>query len=317
MSIYFRLLSEISDELAPVEMKNPDIILLTGVGRSGTTLLQGMLNMHSRIYFPPETHFFKRYILPYIVKRKLPDPEKLASDKFLARLDHRIFDHIVNQSYLGLNDLKEAFLFILNHSDSEFVGDKDTEYIRYIPHLKQIFPNAFLVHIIRDPRDVVNSRIRTDWGKKRSIAFHSAEYNFYVKQILKYGPELFGSKYVELRYEDLIRQPEKELKKILNRFNLEFEESMLEFHKSTSSIIAQDELNWKQNLSKPLIINNAGRWMGNLELHEVSVIESGLSNFMKAYGYKPIGNSIGLNKRFYKFCISSMLWLKSQMEKVN
>jgi len=82
-------------------MAEPQIVFITGVGRSGTTLLQSMLHAHSQVHFPPETHFFKRHILPFMLKGRLPTREVLQEDGYLQRLSPA-FRQMVLQAQLFL-----------------------------------------------------------------------------------------------------------------------------------------------------------------------------------------------------------------------
>ena len=60
---------------------NFEPIFIVGVGRSGTSLLQAMLNAHSKITFTPETHFIKSYLSK---KFKLSEcKNKIFKDKYL------------------------------------------------------------------------------------------------------------------------------------------------------------------------------------------------------------------------------------------
>lgn len=267
-------------------MVNKQVIFLTGVGRSGTTLLQGMLNAHSQITFPPETHFFKRYILGYLTNNKLPSVDQLEKDPYLRRLDETTRNAIVNKSYGSKEAFQEAFLQIMQNEDAKVCGDKDTEYVRYLPHLKLLFPQAFFIHIKRDPRDVILSRLKTEWGGKRSLAFHVAEYQYYIKEVIHLGPQLFEGRYLELRYEDLLEDPEKELNKLLRVLNLKFESDMLEFHTSSDRIVAQDELKWKQNLDKPILKNNTGKWKRELSLSKAALVQHQIEDFFLSNNYE-------------------------------
>lgn len=295
-------------------MADKKLILLTGVGRSGTTVLQSMLNAHSQISFPPETHFFKRYILPFQLRNKLPDPDKLRADNYLKRLDNNLREQILKSTFSGVEELRAAFMKILENPSASFLGDKDTEYVRYLPHLKQLFPDAYSVHIIRDPRDVVVSRTKTEWGSKRSIAFHAGEYQYYIKQVTKLGPQLFGEKYLELRYEDLLDQPEDELKKLLEKLSLSFEPAMLEFHKSSKTLVAKDEAAWKQNLDKPLLKANHGKWKTTLTGKQAGLIESGIEEFMRSHGYKLSGERPSILDVMKKGIVKVLFAGKTQKE---
>lgn len=270
-------------------MADKKLILLTGVGRSGTTVLQSMLNAHSQISFPPETHFFKHHILPYLLHNKLPDEAELNKDPYLRRLTQGKLQAVSSSRYRSLDDLLRAFYKIVDDPASLCHGDKDTEYVRYLPHLQHLFPGAFLVHIVRDPRDVVASRLKTEWGSKHGLAFHAAEYQYYIKQMTTLGPRLFGKRFMQLRYEDLLQDPQRELEKMLEKLGMTFEVNMLDFHKSSSGLIARDEAAWKQNLDKPLLKSNQGKWKESLSEQQGALVESGIEDFMKANAYESTG----------------------------
>mgnify|MGYP000235828745 CR=1 FL=1 len=72
-----------------VAMANQGVIFLTGVGRSGTTMLQSMLHSHSEINFSVETHFIKRYVLPFLLNGEIVKGDTLKEDKFFQRLSEQ------------------------------------------------------------------------------------------------------------------------------------------------------------------------------------------------------------------------------------
>lgn len=267
-------------------MSNKKLILITGVGRSGTSVLQSILHEHSQINFPPETHFFKRHIIPFLLKSKVPNFKDLSQDPYLKRLNEPLRRDIVESVLSDLNDLLDVFVRISEDAASNYLGDKDTEYVRYLPHLAKVFPKAIVVHIIRDPRDVVLSRTKTVWGKKHGLCYHAAEYQYYIKQLTILGPKLFKERYLELRYEDLIDQPERTLKRLLHVLSLKYEPGMLDFHQSKGSLVGTDEKAWKENLMKPLLIGNQGKWKSSLTFEQAALVEHGIKDFMKNHGYE-------------------------------
>ena len=98
---------------------NPQKLFIVGVGRSGTTLLQSMLNSHPEICFTPETHFFKRYIAPNISNTKGISKQKLQAllqaDKYFSRLEVSIEEHLKKfSSNISNKDLINLFEGILN-----------------------------------------------------------------------------------------------------------------------------------------------------------------------------------------------------------
>lgn len=272
-------------------MANKGVIFLTGVGRSGTTLLQSLLHAHSEINFSVETHFFKRHILPVMLGGSIPGSSVLKQDSYLKRLQAEKLQKILSVEAQSLDDLVEMFFEIMSpegDSDCVYLGDKDTEYVRYLPHLKRLMPEAFFIHIIRDPRDVVASRLKTEWGAKRSKEFHMAEYQYYLKKVLKEGPLLFGNRYIQLKYEDLLDNPERQLTAIFGKLNLKYESQVLDFYKSGNELVAEDEKKWKENVSKPLKKGNSGNWRKSLSNKDAAALQSGLEFFFEEQGYEMV-----------------------------
>jgi len=90
-----------------MKIKKIPIIFIIGVGRSGTTLLQVMLNSHSKIAFLPETHFFRFYIsnpklrIYYLVKGYNWLKLKLLNDDNLLRLNLNLKEIIQSAESFG------------------------------------------------------------------------------------------------------------------------------------------------------------------------------------------------------------------------
>ncbi len=297
--------------------KEKKIVFLTGVGRSGTTILQSMLHAHNQINFPPETHFFKRYILRYLTGKKVNE-EKIKHDVYLNRLNASKREAVLASDFNSLDDLKQLFLKIMESDSPDIVciGDKDTEYVRYIPHLKYLFPQSYLINIKRDPRDVIASRLKTEWGSKRSLNFHVAEYQYYIKKVGKDGKKHFNDRFIELRYEDLIEKPEVELKRILKSLDIEFQPQMLEFYKKSNELVAIDEAKWKQNISKPLNSSNKGKWSKSINNDQAALIEKGIEDFMKNNDYQTLDNRVNLIARLQVLMLKGLFIGKSFKERL-
>jgi hypothetical protein len=294
------------------------LLFLTGVGRSGTTLLQQMLHAHSEIAFKPETHFFKSYILPFLLAKSHSDEvykRAAGQDKYLERLTDEERLALINSNY-NFNAISSSFQNLLMNSATSIGADKDTEYVRYFPHLKKVYPECYVINMIRDPRDVVLSRIKTPWGSKRSVTFHAAEYTYYLKKNRKEGPELFGDHYIEVKYEDLITDPQKELIHILNRMGLTFESNILDYSKKGSTLIAEDEKAWKDNAGKPILKGNANKWKDELDKSVVGILENNLSLEMEELGYEKSGARPALLKSLEFYGVYSAFQLKSRKERI-
>ena len=123
-------------------------VLVTGVGRSGTSLLKSMLASHSQIAFPPELSFIRRYIATGRLNRAyrrggVPAVRSiLETDSYLRRLDLGVGELLSpfcvdGESFSDIALYKTILGAYGAKSGKPYVGDKDPrsiEYLRLISH---------------------------------------------------------------------------------------------------------------------------------------------------------------------------------------
>lgn len=269
---------------------------IIGVGRSGTTLLQSMLNAHPQISVPPESHFFRKYVVPEFRGQTLKETfddrvNALKKDIHLARLqidlDALLNNFSVKNDAFFYRDLFGKILkMYCEKMGKKIVGEKDPSYTRLIKEIFSIYPNSCIIHLIRDPRDVILSRSKTVWGKNQKFISHLISYIDAFSRARDFGPDLFGKKYIEILYENLIRSPQRELQKICHVLGLNFHENMLRFHRKSSQIVSDEERSWKQNVFEPIMPHNTQKWHQGLPRWKVIVIESVCRNQLEDMGYQ-------------------------------
>ncbi|MCB0402026.1 MAG: sulfotransferase [Flavobacteriales bacterium] len=269
-------------------------IFLTGVGRSGTTLLQSMLHAHPEICFTPETHFVKNYLVPSLTgKIKFNNEnlaQKLEQDKDIARLDldwKPLLDQTtITCSGCVINFFHTLFSAYIARYGKPHFGDKDPMNAPFIPHIKKAFPDAYLIHIIRDPRDVILSRMKSDWGKHTPFFKHVSEYQSHIKKALHDGKTCFGERYIEVFYEHLLEDPEGELQRICTALGVNYTPEMMNYHQKSDELVFGDEKAWKENVFKPVMKGNTQKWKAELSPTQVAKIEGGIEQLMIDLGYE-------------------------------
>ena len=154
------------------QLKDP--IFIIGCPRSGTTLLQQMLDAHSDILITPETHFMQ-----YFLNRREEYGDLNQDVNYQQLIQNIIALPEFSEMELSAHAFSEAawrnernyaaiFLLLLEkfaHSRGvQIVGKKTPNHVMHIPKLKQLFPSARFVNIVRDPRAVVNSWRSATWS---------------------------------------------------------------------------------------------------------------------------------------------------------
>lgn len=272
------------------------MIFIIGVGRSGTSLLQSMLNAHSEICFLPETQFLRKYLFNRKKKVRL---ERLGVVDFtrILRKDYsfsrlNIDPEVVtyDQEQLSIRKTYKRVLDIyLKRKGKILAGDKDPRNLDFIKSINESFPDARIIHIIRDPRDVVLSRTKADWSKSWPFFMHPAMYNTQIVRGRSRAKELLNERYFELFYEDLIKDPEPVLEQICTFLNVAYDQDMLQYQQAAKELVSDSEMQWKKETMGPLLTHNKEKWKAAFTNYQITLTEKICAPAMKELPYKSYG----------------------------
>jgi hypothetical protein len=229
-------------------------VFIVGCPRSGTTLLQRILNAHPQLAITPESHWIPRLA----AKPWAHTDDGLVTSKLVSRLlAHRKFARlqIGEEQILAIagrdrrvsySSLVSQIFDLYGHAQGKpLVGDKTPAYVRSIDALHGHWPWARFGHVIRDGRDVALSMM--DWPKVHPKPGDFATWNEdpistaalwwelnvsrgrEARKLL--GPELF----YEVRYESLVARPREECAALCAFLNVRFDDSMLKFYAARES----------------------------------------------------------------------------------
>lgn len=255
-------------------------IFIVGVGRSGTSLLQSMVDSHSEIAFLPETQFVRRYILGGL--KEFEFNREVQKNERLSRLSIDGLELTGISPTLALKRItgKAVADFGVSH-----IGMKDPRLLDYLQDLTKIYPGCKIIHVVRDPRDVTLSRLKAEWSKGRPFIFNPLVYEAQMMHyFIKTKNENHNLHIV--KYEDLLAKPEAEISKIMRFVGLQYEKGQMEFQKSSERLVSENELQWKKETLGPLIRENTNKWRGSLNIRQVRIIETLCKRSMKAWGYQ-------------------------------
>ena len=210
---------------------------MVGFQRSGTTLLQALLGAHSRIAAPPETHYLFRiaHLADYF--------GDLRDDASLRRALHDALfppvplfagcgfdeDRIYQRAFAGprtYGALLDAIMsdFADRHDKPRWSEKTPGQPLADVLHL---WPDAQAIHIIRDPRLVVASSKRVPWELMPPPRV-AATWASFTRANVQRGRAAGPRSYHEMRYEDLVADPETVLRALCTFLDEEYEPSMVE-----------------------------------------------------------------------------------------
>jgi hypothetical protein len=212
----------------------PRPIFVVGCPRSGTTLLRLILDSHPSISAGPESRFL--WGIRGIEERNW---STLAG-----------FGLSLDEWHANVRTLFEAFhRRYADHQGKTRWADKSPDYALMLDYVDVLYPNAQIVHIVRDPRDVIDAW-RRFYGVK-SIHRAARAWVRYVGAAHEFALGQPADRVIELRYEDLVRQPEPTLRDLFTRLGEPWDDDVLNFadrpHRFGAQPLRQDEQWWDRS----------------------------------------------------------------------
>lgn len=222
----------------PDESTGAPVVVL-GVSRSGTTLLKEMLDRSSQLAIPSESYF-----IPQLYDRHGERPQREAILADLGRLD-RIREWGVTAEQLAVRlpaepsfsqAIQAVYHLYAERQGATRFGDKTPAYMQRLDLLERVFPGARYVHILRDGRDAALSFLamrrkpRFNWSRPRRIAGFACAWRLEIEGARRFAAGVPG-RYLELRYEDLVAEPEERLRELCAFLRLPFEPQLLEVNR--------------------------------------------------------------------------------------
>jgi hypothetical protein len=186
-----------------------------GSPRSGTTLTRNIFDAHPSISCGPETHFL-------IDLHRLADTHWTRAERF--GIDRGDWDHLVR------NFFEEFHLDYMRRRGRRRWADKTPGYALHLDYIDGLFPDARYVHVIRNGRDVVAS-YRYRWGYRAAVGA-TTQWVRHVDAARQFGRGAAADRYHEIRYEELVSDPEKVLRPMFEFLDEPWDANVLAFEQA-------------------------------------------------------------------------------------
>jgi hypothetical protein len=204
-----------------------------------------MLDAHPEVAVPFETHFVPELIaavdagggpdaaLAVLTEHRRWGDFGLERDDLLERM--RAHDPLTPG-----DAVRSFYLAYAASQGKPRWGDKTPEYVEFMRPIAAAVGEARFVHVIRDGRDVALSRIR--WRQKRSgktppVRRMARRWKEAITVAREQARKV--DHYVEVRYEDLVAEPEPTLRRICDFVEIDYDPAMLEYHSRASERMAE------------------------------------------------------------------------------
>lgn len=258
-------------------------IFIGGVPRSGTTLLRVILDTHPRIYCGTELRVVQALTALW---SSANSTGPVLAEAYGVDTGH------LRQVFV---DLILSFLLpAWQASGKARVAEKTPFNVLVFPELRCLFPDSPLVHVIRDVRDVVASRLERDRfaaGNSpidtAALAGVRAEEWVGTMAIRRrmLSDERLAQRYFEVRYEKLANSPHETLEALFDFLGERFDPAVLGFHRVSRNVDGSEE--WSaEAVRRPIFASSCGRWRESLSGAEQAAVLHVARHDLEELGYE-------------------------------
>ncbi|MCY7417756.1 MAG: sulfotransferase, partial [Chloroflexi bacterium] len=268
-------------------------VFVVGLPRSGTTLMAVCLDRHPDLDCGPETHLFPK--LDALPDRALFDASTWpdAATTFVCSLATRgvpihktvgVGRDFIRAQLAARTPSAAALLEALVVPQAEAAGkprwvEKTPRHQDYLALIRAEWPDAAIIHMVRDPRARAVSMARMPFGPDTQVInlVEDVRRDGSARTALDSDPRL-----LQVRLEDLVADPEGELQRVCTFIDVSFDPVMLEPSGSTA---VGDQEWWKSGAQGPISADGSNRWQEAMEPAVQRFAALTCADQLRRYGY--------------------------------
>jgi hypothetical protein len=187
------------------------------------------------------------------------------------------------------NDLTpvDIFMTIVEHyrpAPGLRVIEKTPRHVLHMDTIGLVFHDALFVNVVRDPIDVASSLQRVPFASSRSMLSHAQRWLESIDAAKVYA-KANPARIYTVAYEALVGEPERQVRRLCEFVELDYESSMLEeFGREAERNVGRDET-WKRDISRGVIVDRKGVWRTRLTAGQAWLVAQSTRGPRREYGY--------------------------------
>lgn len=275
-----------------------DPIFVVGAQRSGTTLLASLLAAHPQLSSGPEAKVFEKLTRAQLEAATADDAWPRLAVGALARVrlsgervidlfdlsEDTLFSYLEHRSHTAA-----AMLAALFEADGRLPAggrwvEKTPNHLEHLDTIMREFPDARIVRVLRDPRDVAASQAKVPWASSSRLTNAWLWREF----IQRTRPQVdcHSKAILTVRYEDLLMDPETTMRRVCAHVSVPFEPAMLDPEAGANAVTTSVET-WKAKNSSALDPSRAYAWRNSRD-DTTTAIGALCSSELTEFGYPEI-----------------------------
>lgn len=225
-------------------------VFIVGMPRSGTTLTEQIIASHPNVHGAGELsniHQLSKQVMPLLFGERQPETRQLRPGDFLA--------------------FAKQYLDEIGAAGNAFVRvtDKMPHNFRHLGLIALLFPNAKIIHCLRDPMDncvsCFTNKFNQAHGYNTSLRTLGLYYREY-RRLMEHWSTVLPIEILTVHYEQTIADQENASRKMIDYLNLPWDEACLDFHHTSRDVSTLSR--WQ--VRQPIYKSSIGRWR-NFEEH--------------------------------------------------
>ncbi len=250
---------EVVQAYAGVNNPSSKPIFIVGMPRSGSTLIEQILSSYDKIDSAGEIDH-----IDHIYTRITGTNSLLAYTGILHAANAKVASECTNNY---IRDIEE----LIGNMTATKIIDKGLMNFLHLGLIQLLFPNAKVIHCVRNPIDTCLSCYFQDFLGSHQYSFdlvHLGSYYNTYKKLMQHWKEVLTIPVYNICYEDMVADPEKNSKNLVQFLEIEWDEKCLNFYESQRFVVTSSS----EQVRKPIHSNSVYRYK-NYEEHIQPLIE--------------------------------------------
>jgi len=227
-------------------------VLIIGMPRSGTSLVEQVLASHPSVFGGGELNYLRETVAA------ADGAECLQRQVYPDCWDHLSTDLANQFATLYLDQIATLDTTALNKT-ARYITDKMPRNFLFLGTAQLLLPDCRVILCIRDPRDTCLSCYFTDFKPGSSFRCdlsHLAEYYRDYARLMAHWKSVLNLPILDVRYEEMVADPAAQTRRMLDFLELPWDDRCLAFHQNPRVVTSAS----RDQVRRPIYSTSIGRW---------------------------------------------------------